>query len=54
MNLEGGVTWGKNLRWGNAATLLQIARETDILARGNNDYSTGPEYIRKSDAELGL
>jgi tRNA threonylcarbamoyladenosine biosynthesis protein TsaB len=48
MNLEGGVTWGKNLRWGNAATLLSIARETDIFAHGTNDYSAGPEYIRSS------
>jgi tRNA threonylcarbamoyladenosine biosynthesis protein TsaB len=52
MNLQGGITWGKNLRWGNAATLLHIAREIDILAHGNKDNSIGPEYIRKSDAEL--
>jgi tRNA threonylcarbamoyladenosine biosynthesis protein TsaB len=53
MNLQGGITLGKNLRWGNAATLLQIAWETGIITRGDNDYSAGPEYIRKSDAELG-
>jgi tRNA threonylcarbamoyladenosine biosynthesis protein TsaB len=52
MNLQDGIIWGKNLRWGNAATLLHIARESDILAHGTNDYSAGPEYIRKSDAEL--
>jgi len=40
---------GKSLRWGNAQTLLEIARETDIFA--NPNFSTGPEYIRKSDAE---
>jgi tRNA threonylcarbamoyladenosine biosynthesis protein TsaB len=58
MNLQGGITWGKNLRWGNAASLLHIARETGIITRNDNGYSTaantaaGPEYIRKSDAEL--
>jgi tRNA threonylcarbamoyladenosine biosynthesis protein TsaB len=55
MGLESGVTLGKNLRWGNAASLLHIARETGILTHGNNGYAaatnTGPEYIRK--AELG-
>ena len=38
--------------WGNAETLLEIALETQILNRSNIDYSCGPEYIRKSDAEL--
>jgi tRNA threonylcarbamoyladenosine biosynthesis protein TsaB len=52
MNMQGGITWGKNLRWGNAASLLHIARETGIITRGDNGYSVGPEYIRKSDAEL--
>jgi tRNA threonylcarbamoyladenosine biosynthesis protein TsaB len=58
MGLECGITMGKNLRWGNAAALLQIARETDIITHGNNGYTTatrvadGPEYIRKSDAEM--
>jgi len=37
---------GKGLRWGNAQTLLEIARETDIFA--NPDFSAGPEYIRSS------
>jgi tRNA threonylcarbamoyladenosine biosynthesis protein TsaB len=52
MNLQGGITWGKHLRWGNAASLLHIARETGMSTRGDNGYSVGPEYIRKSDAEL--
>jgi len=43
---------GKGIRWGNAQTLLEIARETDIFA--NPDFSAGPEYIRKSDAEEAL
>jgi tRNA threonylcarbamoyladenosine biosynthesis protein TsaB len=42
---------GKGLRWGNAQTLLEIALETDIFANNATDFSTGPEYIRKSDAE---
>jgi tRNA threonylcarbamoyladenosine biosynthesis protein TsaB len=40
------IVLGKGLRWGNAQTLLEIARETDIFA--NPDFSAGPEYIRKS------
>jgi tRNA threonylcarbamoyladenosine biosynthesis protein TsaB len=51
MDPESGVTLGKNLRWGNAAALLHIARETGIITPGNNGYAatnTGPEYIRKS------
>jgi tRNA threonylcarbamoyladenosine biosynthesis protein TsaB len=40
------IILGEGLRWGNAQTLLEIARETDILA--NPDFSSGPEYIRKS------
>jgi tRNA threonylcarbamoyladenosine biosynthesis protein TsaB len=51
MNLQGGITWGKNLRWGNATTLLHIARETGIITQAINT-AIGPEYIRKSDAEL--
>jgi tRNA threonylcarbamoyladenosine biosynthesis protein TsaB len=39
---------GKGLRWGNAQTLLEIAQETDIFANSVNDFSAGPEYIRKS------
>jgi len=40
------------LRWGNAQTLLQIARETNCITQCNTDPSCGPVYIRKSDAEL--
>jgi len=43
---------GKGLRWGNAQTLLQIARETNCITQCNTDPSCGPVYIRKSDAEL--
>jgi tRNA threonylcarbamoyladenosine biosynthesis protein TsaB len=46
----------KKLRWGNAETLLQIAKETNVF---DNNSSTsglarGPEYIRKSDAEIKM
>jgi tRNA threonylcarbamoyladenosine biosynthesis protein TsaB len=33
-------------RWGNAETLLTIARETRIIEQGNAGYSGGPEYRR--------
>jgi len=42
------IVLGKGLRWGNAQTLIEIARETDIFANGVTDFSAGPEYIRKS------
>jgi tRNA threonylcarbamoyladenosine biosynthesis protein TsaB len=55
------IQLGKGLPWGNAKTLLEIALETDIFANGVfangvcknaiTDFSSGPEYIRKSDAE---
>jgi len=45
------IVLGKGLRWGNAQTLLEIAREADIFANSVTDFSMGPEYIRKSDAE---
>jgi len=45
------IVLGKGLRWGNAQTLLEIALETDIFANNVTDFSAGPEYIRKSDAE---
>ena len=48
----GGVRLGKDIRWGNAETLLQIAVEKNIFANNVVDYSIGPEYIRKSDAEI--
>jgi tRNA threonylcarbamoyladenosine biosynthesis protein TsaB len=38
---------GKGLRWGNAQTLLQIARETDCITQCNTDPSCGPVYIRR-------
>jgi len=37
---------GKGLRWGNAETLLTIARETRVIEQGNTDHSGGPEYRR--------
>jgi tRNA threonylcarbamoyladenosine biosynthesis protein TsaB len=43
---------GKGLRWGNAQTLLHIARETNCITQCNTDPSCGPVYIRKSDAEI--
>jgi len=43
---------GRGLRWGNAQTLLHIARETNCITQCNTDPSCGPVYIRKSDAEL--
>jgi tRNA threonylcarbamoyladenosine biosynthesis protein TsaB len=46
------IRLGKGLRWGNAQTLLEIARETGILENGATDFSAGPVYIRKSDAEI--
>jgi len=45
------IVLGTGIRWGNAQTLLEIARETDIFANNVTDFSAGPEYIRKSDAE---
>jgi len=47
------IKLGSELRWGNAETLLQIAAETRILSR-SIDYAGGPEYIRKSDAEIQI
>ena len=47
-----GIKLGRGLRWGNAETLLEIAIETQILTKTDTGYSAGPEYIRKSDAEL--
>jgi hypothetical protein len=38
--------------WGDAVTLLEIAKETAVIEKGGTDLSAGPEYIRKSDAEL--
>ena len=47
-----GLSLGKDLRWGNAETLLRIAHETG--KPGTIDFSSGPVYIRKSDAEIML
>jgi tRNA threonylcarbamoyladenosine biosynthesis protein TsaB len=46
----------KKLRWGNAETLLHIAKETDVFDKyfATAGYSGGPEYIRKSDAETQI
>jgi len=51
---DAAILVGKGLRWGNAQTLLEIARETDIFADNVTDFSAGPEYIRKSDAEENI
>ena len=54
------VRYLKGIRWGNAQALLEIAMETGVFDRagnptGNSDnLFVGPEYIRKSDAELNL
>jgi tRNA threonylcarbamoyladenosine biosynthesis protein TsaB len=48
------IILGKGLRCGNAQTLLEIALETDIFANSVTDFSAGPEYIRKSDADEKL
>ena len=40
-------------RWGDAQTLLEIAKET-AFPEIQSDYFSGPVYIRKSDAELNL
>jgi tRNA threonylcarbamoyladenosine biosynthesis protein TsaB len=49
MDTPVAINPGKNLRWGNAQTLLTMARETGFIASNN---AAGPTYIRKSDAEL--
>jgi tRNA threonylcarbamoyladenosine biosynthesis protein TsaB len=50
-NIDIDIIAGKGLRWGNAQTLLEIALEKDIFSNSVTDFSAGPEYIRKSDAE---
>jgi len=57
--VKAAVVYGKTARPGNAETLLEIALETGIFADGGNAKNgdrlfAGPEYIRKSDAELNL
>jgi tRNA threonylcarbamoyladenosine biosynthesis protein TsaB len=49
-----GLRLGKGMCRGNARTLLEIAAETQILYKGKPDYNCGPEYIRKSDAEINF
>jgi len=47
------IILGKDLRYGNAETLLKIAADTpDIFANSEKNLLSGPEYIRKSDAEM--
>jgi tRNA threonylcarbamoyladenosine biosynthesis protein TsaB len=48
-----GINHEKSLRWGNAETLLLIAREKGAIFSAAG-YSGGPAYIRKSDAEIEL
>ena len=49
--IKENIILGKDLYWGNAEILLQIAREDKIFSGKNSDFSSGPEYLRKSDAE---
>jgi tRNA threonylcarbamoyladenosine biosynthesis protein TsaB len=43
----------KKLHWGNAETLLQIAKETNVFDKNSStEAASGPIYIRKSDAEI--
>ena len=50
--LKAAVKHGKGVRWGNAETLLEMALEKGLFAEGGGATDAGPEYIRKSDAEL--
>jgi tRNA threonylcarbamoyladenosine biosynthesis protein TsaB len=64
MQLQGGeaqavkaaVVCAENMHWGNAESLVKIALETDIFAGGDTGTNLfcGPQYIRKSDAEINL
>ncbi|MCL2138133.1 MAG: tRNA (adenosine(37)-N6)-threonylcarbamoyltransferase complex dimerization subunit type 1 TsaB [Treponema sp.] len=49
--LKNRIFLGKDLTWGNAETLLRIAHEKNIFSGFTPDYSSGPVYLRKSDAE---
>jgi tRNA threonylcarbamoyladenosine biosynthesis protein TsaB len=43
----------KRLCWGNAETLLHIAKETNVFDNNSEvEVANGPIYIRKSDAEI--
>jgi tRNA threonylcarbamoyladenosine biosynthesis protein TsaB len=46
----------KRLRWGNAETLLHMAKDTKIFDNNSTaaGIANGPNYIRKSDAEIGM
>ena len=46
----------ENMPWGNAGALVKIALETDVFAGDDTDKNllSGPQYIRKSDAEINL
>jgi len=52
---KGAVRLAAGARWGNAETLLEIALENGVFADGGEKNAfAGPEYIRKSDAEINL
>jgi len=58
-NIKAALVYGKGIHWGNAETLLEVALETRAFDKvGNAEIGdklfAGPEYIRKSDAELNL
>jgi len=46
------ITAESGLRWGDALSLLEIAKETQVFEKNTCDYFSGPEYLRKSDAEI--
>jgi len=57
--IKAALVHGKGVRWGNAETLLELALETRAFDKGGSaeiggNLFAGPEYIRKSDAELNL
>jgi len=45
---------GTNLPYGNALTLLEMAGENNIFVNSADNLLSGPDYIRKSDAEIQL
>ena len=53
IDIKAAVRLGKGVRWGNAETLLELALEARVFDNGG-DLLAGPEYLRKSDAELNL